>query len=95
MFSLPVCMGMASLALDLPVSNDEALQGLVLPAAAFVILGKAGGCPFFVTYPGWPVAVRCTQWRACREDLSLDSLSGNLKSACMSGRHPVTSICDI
>ena len=36
-------MGMASLALDLPVSNDEALQGLVLPAAAFVILGKAGG----------------------------------------------------
>ena len=45
MFSLPVCMGMASLALDLPVSNDEALQGLVLPAAAFVILGKAGGWP--------------------------------------------------
>ena len=49
-FSLPVCMGMASLALDLPVSNDEALQGLVLPAAAFVILGKAGGCPFFAQY---------------------------------------------
>ena len=46
-FSLPVCMGMASLALDLPVSNDEALQGLVLPAAAFVILGKAGGNSFF------------------------------------------------
>lgn len=52
MFSLPVCMGMASLALDLPVSNDEALQGLVLPAAAFVILGKAGGCPPLLSPPG-------------------------------------------
>ena len=41
-FSLPVCMGLATLAFDLPVSNDEALGGLVLPAAAYVILGKAG-----------------------------------------------------
>lgn len=41
-FSLPVCMGTAALALNLPVSNDEALGGLVLPAAAFVILGKGG-----------------------------------------------------
>ena len=52
MFSLPVCMGMASLALDLPVSNDEALQGLVLPAAAFVILGKAGGYPSLFSFAG-------------------------------------------
>lgn len=41
-FSLPVCMGLAALAFDLPMSNDEALGGLVLPAAAYVILGKAG-----------------------------------------------------
>jgi hypothetical protein len=41
-FSLPVCMGMASLALDLPVSVNEALEGLVFPATAYVILGKAG-----------------------------------------------------
>ena len=53
-FSLPVCMGLATLAFDLPVSNDEALGGLVLPAAAYVILGKAGepafpaGAPFTI-----------------------------------------------
>lgn len=34
-------METAALALYLPVSNDEALEGLSLPAAAFVILGKA------------------------------------------------------
>ena len=47
-FSLPVCMGLAALAFNLPVSNDEALGGLVLPAAAYVILGKAGA-PAFLT----------------------------------------------
>ena len=41
-FSLPVCMGLATLAFDLPVSNDEALGGLVLPAAAYTVLGKGG-----------------------------------------------------
>ena len=50
-FSLPVCMGMASLALDLPVNVNEALAGLVFPATAYVILGKAGEA----LLPGHPV----------------------------------------
>lgn len=41
-FALPVALGSAALALDLPVSNDEALGGLVFPAAAYVLDGKAG-----------------------------------------------------
>ena len=41
-FALPVAMGTAALALNLPLSNDEALGGLVLPAASYVILGKGG-----------------------------------------------------
>jgi len=40
-FSLSMRVETAALALYLPVSNDEALEGLSLPAAAFVILGKA------------------------------------------------------
>ncbi len=41
-FALPVALGSAALALDLPVSTDEALGGLVMPAAAYVLVGKAG-----------------------------------------------------
>ncbi|KAK9904775.1 hypothetical protein WJX75_002276 [Coccomyxa subellipsoidea] len=41
-FALPVALGSAALALDLPVSTDEALGGLVMPAAAYVLIGKAG-----------------------------------------------------
>ena len=54
-FSLPVCMGMASLALDLPVSVNEALEGLVFPATAYVILGKSGE-----TFPSQPCCHLCT-----------------------------------
>ncbi|BDA49838.1 Urea-proton symporter DUR3 [Coccomyxa sp. Obi] len=41
-FALPVALGSAALALDLPLSTDEALGGLVMPAAAYVLIGKSG-----------------------------------------------------
>ncbi|KAK9840778.1 hypothetical protein WJX81_004136 [Elliptochloris bilobata] len=41
-FSLPATLGMASLALDLPLSTNEILQGLVMPASSYVLLGKGG-----------------------------------------------------
>lgn len=41
-FTLPLGLGVFALALDLPISNDEALQGLVMPASAYVLLGKGG-----------------------------------------------------
>lgn len=41
-FSLPMSLGMFALALDLPVNVDEALAGLVMPASAYVLLGKSG-----------------------------------------------------
>jgi hypothetical protein len=43
-FSLPAALGVAALALDLPVSVNEALGGLVFPATAYVLDGKAGAC---------------------------------------------------
>ena len=44
-FTLPLGLGVYALALDLPVSTDEALQGLVMPASAYVLLGKGGDHP--------------------------------------------------
>jgi hypothetical protein len=44
-FALPVALGTAALALDLPLSTDEALGGLVFPATAYVLVGKAGAPP--------------------------------------------------
>ena len=44
-FTLPLGLGVYALALDLPVSNDEALEGLVMPASAYVLLGKGGDQP--------------------------------------------------
>lgn len=41
-FALPVALGSAALALNLPLSTDEALGGLVMPAAAYVLIGKSG-----------------------------------------------------
>ncbi len=41
-FVLPLAAGCFALALDLPVSVDEAFEGLVLPASAYVIMGKSG-----------------------------------------------------
>ncbi|DBA67694.1 TPA: urea active transporter, variant 2 [Trebouxia sp. C0005] len=41
-YSLPISMGLAAVALDLPLSGDEASNGLVLPAVAIVYFGKAG-----------------------------------------------------
>ena len=41
-FSLPMSLGMYALALDLPVNVNEALAGLVMPASAYVLLGKSG-----------------------------------------------------
>ena len=45
-FTLPLGLGVYALALDLPVSTDEALEGLVMPAAAYVLLGKGGDHSF-------------------------------------------------
>ena len=41
-FVLPLAAGCFALAMDLPVSVDEAFEGLVLPASAYVIMGKSG-----------------------------------------------------
>jgi hypothetical protein len=41
-FVLPLAAGVLALALDLPVSVDEAYGGLILPASAYVIMGKSG-----------------------------------------------------
>lgn len=41
-FTLPLGLGVFALALDLPVSTNEALEGLVMPASAYVLLGKGG-----------------------------------------------------
>ena len=41
-FSLPMSLGMYALALDLPVNVNEALAGLIMPASAYVLLGKSG-----------------------------------------------------
>lgn len=45
-FALPVALGSAALALDLPFSSDEALGGLVFPGTAYVLIGKAGTANF-------------------------------------------------
>ena len=42
-FVLPLSAGVIALALDLPVSVDEAFEGLVLPASVYVVMGKSGG----------------------------------------------------
>ena len=41
-FIIPLSLGVFALVTDLPISNDEALQGLVMPASAYVLLGKGG-----------------------------------------------------
>ena len=41
-FIVPLSLGVVAVALDLPLSNDEALEGLVMPASAYVLLGKRG-----------------------------------------------------
>ena len=42
-FALATAMGLATVAMDLPVTGDEAGQGLVPPAAAVHLFGKGGG----------------------------------------------------
>ncbi|KAK9808723.1 hypothetical protein WJX72_002523 [[Myrmecia] bisecta] len=42
-FTLATCLGLAALALDLPITVLEANEGLVPPATAFFLLGKFGG----------------------------------------------------
>ena len=41
-FVLPLAAGVFARATDLPVSVDEAYAGLILPASAYVIMGKSG-----------------------------------------------------
>ena len=41
-FCLPLAPGLFALAVDLPVNLNEAYAGLVLPASAYVLMGKAG-----------------------------------------------------
>ena len=47
-FTLPLGLGVFALVTDLPVSTNEALEGLVMPASAYVLLGK-GGAPSLST----------------------------------------------
>ena len=41
-FIVPLSLGVVAVALDLPLNTDEALEGLVMPASAYVLLGKGG-----------------------------------------------------
>ena len=41
-FCLPLAPGLFALAVDLPVNLTEAYAGLVLPASAYVLMGKSG-----------------------------------------------------
>ena len=41
-FIIPLSLGVFAIVTDLPISTDEALQGLVMPASAYVLLGKGG-----------------------------------------------------
>lgn len=41
-FVLPLSLGLYAVALNLPVSIDEAYGGLIMPASAFVMMGKSG-----------------------------------------------------
>nr|AGS56986.1 solute:sodium symporter [Salicornia europaea] len=41
-FSLATSLGIGALALDLPITSNEALHGLVPPATAVALMGKAG-----------------------------------------------------
>lgn len=41
-FIVPLSLGVVAVALDLPLNNTEALEGLVMPASAYVLLGKGG-----------------------------------------------------
>lgn len=41
-FSLATSLGLGALALDLPITTDEASRGLVPPATAIALMGKGG-----------------------------------------------------
>lgn len=41
-YTLSTCLGLGSLALDLPLSTDEVSKGLVPPAIAYYLFGKGG-----------------------------------------------------
>lgn len=41
-FVLPLSLGLFTVALNLPVNIDEAFSGLIMPASAYVLLGKSG-----------------------------------------------------
>ena len=41
-FSLATSLGLGALALDLPITKDEADRGLVPPATAIALMGKTG-----------------------------------------------------
>lgn len=41
-FTLATSLGLAAVALDLPITSSEAAEGLVPPAVAVYILGKSG-----------------------------------------------------
>ena len=41
-FVVPLSLGVVAVALDLPLNTNEALEGLVMPASAYVLLGKGG-----------------------------------------------------
>lgn len=50
-FTLATCLGLAALALDLPITVTEANEGLVPPAVAFFLLGKGGGVLMVCGFP--------------------------------------------
>ena len=52
-FTLATCLGLAALALDLPITVLEANEGLVPPATAFYLLGKGGGILMTVMLLMW------------------------------------------
>lgn len=70
-FALPVALGSAALALDLPVSTDEALGGLVMPAAAYVLIGKAGVHASALMFPDPKTGITLSEWHCPKPAPSL------------------------
>jgi hypothetical protein len=69
-FCLPLAPGLFALAVDLPLTLDEAYAGLVLPASAYVLMGKAGARLSVQTRlralpPPFHAPLACKEWLEC------------------------------
>jgi hypothetical protein len=63
-FTLATSLGLAAVALDLPLTAGEAGDGLVPPAVAYYVLGKAGAVWLVRLFSCFPPH-RMPQWSHC------------------------------